>query len=137
MTKLLLSQRVMIEKKQNGGSSVRVNEDTELSVPLRNLVAVVGAVVVATWGYAAVVERLNQLESKLVVVELEQRQNSEFRIEWPRGTLGSLPDDSEQNMRLDYLYQRLADMGDLSTELSLLQMRITTLEERSNGNGHK
>jgi len=116
---------------------VRVNEDTELSVPLRNLVAVVGAVVVATWGYAAVVERLNQLESKLVVVELEQRQNSEFRIEWPRGTLGSLPDDSEQNMRLDYLYQRLADMGDLSTELSLLQMRITTLEERSNGNGHK
>lgn len=127
----------MIEKKQNGGSSVRVNEDTELSVPLRNLVAVVGAVVVATWGYAAVVERLNQLESKLVVVELEQRQNSEFRIEWPRGTLGSLPDDSEQNMRLDYLYQRLADMGDLSTELSLLQMRITTLEERSNGNGHK
>mgnify|MGYP003155544658 CR=1 FL=1 len=127
----------MIEKKTSDGDTVRVSEDTELSVPLRNLIAVVGVVVVATWGYAAVEERLNKLESKLTIVELEQKQNSEFRIEWPRGTLGSLPDDSEQNMRLDYLYQRLDDMGDLGTELSLLQMRITTLEERSNGNGYK
>lgn len=123
----------MIEKKQNGGgSSVRVSEDTELSVPLRNLVAVVGAVVVATWGYASVVERLNQLESKLVVVELEQRQNSEFRIEWPRGSLGSLPDDAEQNMRIDYVMQRLEDMEGVDKDLGLLQMRVATLEERNN-----
>ena len=68
------------------------------------MIAFVG---VAVWTYATIEKRISNIEMELHRVNTELKQNSEFRVKWPRGELGSLPDDAEQNMRLDFVEKRL------------------------------
>ncbi len=81
----------------------KFNENTELQVPLRNLISLVAFASIATWAYFGVLERLNTIENRLMILEKDLNQNTEFRIRWPRGELGSLPADAEQFMLLEYL----------------------------------
>ena len=74
-----------------------MSDDTKVAMPIRNIISIVGAVAVSTWAYSGVIERLNRIETKLEVKEEAIGLNSEFRINWPRGTMGSLPDDAAQN----------------------------------------
>jgi hypothetical protein len=80
----------------------RLNESSEITIPVRNLIALVAATAVAVTGYYRVGERLSVLERNAELSAVQIESNSEFRILWPRGELGSLPDDAEQNMRLDF-----------------------------------
>ena len=76
------------------------------------MIAFVG---VAVWTYATIEKRISNIEMELHRVNTELKQNSEFRVKWPRGELGSLPDDAEQNMRLDFVEKRL-DKNDALVE---------------------
>ena len=78
-------------------SEVSMSDDTKVAMPIRNIVSIIGAVAVSTWAYSGVIERLNRIETKLEVKEEAIGLNSEFRINWPRGTMGALPADAAQN----------------------------------------
>ena len=91
-----------------------ISESTAVSMPMKNLIAIVGAVAMGVWAYFGVIERLNKLETNttLLTKDLEQAEealgvdiekNNEFRIKWPRGDLGSPPADSEQFMLIEFL----------------------------------
>ena len=93
---------------------LRVSDNTAISMPMRNLISIVAAVAVGVWAYFGVLERITMLETKSTLAEkdLEQAQeritadlnkNTEFRIKWPRGDMGSLPADSEQFMLIEFL----------------------------------
>ena len=84
-------------------ASTRLNESSELTIPVRNLLALIVATGVAVTGYFRVTERLSFMERSVELMNVQVESNSEFRILWPRGELGSLPDDAEQNIRLTYL----------------------------------
>ena len=88
----------------------RLNEDSEVTIPVRNLVALVVATAVAVMGYFQITERLNFLERNNEMLTISVDQNSEFRVLWPRGELGALPDDAEQNIRLNYLESMLQEV---------------------------
>ena len=90
----------------------RVNENTELSMPIRNLIAMVVGAAVATWAYFGVIERLNTLENKMILMETDLGMNTEFRIKWPRGEMGSLPADSEQFMMIEHLARELEKLAE-------------------------
>ena len=75
--------------------ATKLNENTELSMPIRNLMAMVVGAAIGTWAYFGIIERLNTIENKFVLIEADLGQNTEFRIKWPRGDMGSLPADSE------------------------------------------
>jgi hypothetical protein len=90
--------------------AARVNQDSEITVPVRNLIALVAATGVAVMGYFQITERLNFLERNNEMLTISVDQNSEFRVLWPRGELGSLPDDAEQNIRLNYLENMLQEV---------------------------
>jgi len=77
-----------------------VSDDTKVSMPIRNIISIVGAAAVSTWAYSGVIERLNRIETNQEVRKEAIELNSEFRINWPRGTMGSLPDDAEQNREI-------------------------------------
>jgi hypothetical protein len=81
----------------------RLNENTELAMPIRNLIGLVTAATVGTWAYFSLVERLNSIDNKIILMEADLGQNSEFRIKWPRGEMGSLPADQEQYLLLENL----------------------------------
>jgi len=80
-----------------------ISDDTKVAMPIRNIISIVGAVAVSTWAYSGVIERLNRIETKQEVKAEAIKLNSEFRINWPRGTMGSLPDDAEQNREIQSL----------------------------------
>ena len=92
------------------GSHGRINDRTELTIPIRNLIGIVSAVVIFAWAYFTVGERLNFLEHQTKIIDIEMKMNSEFRVKWPRGELGALPDDAEQNIRLDFLENKVNSM---------------------------
>ena len=95
-----------------------ISDNTAISMPVRNMLAIIGAVAVGVWAYFGVLERITMLEttSKLAEkdlnghierIETELTANSEFRIKWPRGEMGSLPADSEQFMLIEDIYKSL------------------------------
>ncbi len=90
----------MLERKSK---VAKLSENTELAMPLRNIISIVAFAAIATWGYFGIVERLNQIETKITLMEPDIGMNTEFRIKWPRGEMGSLPADSEQFMLIEHI----------------------------------
>jgi len=84
-----------------------VSDNSEITIPLRNLIGLIMLVGVAVTTYFSITERISIVERNIDLLNMSVEQNSEFRIKWPRGELGSLPDDAEQNMRLDYLEKQV------------------------------
>tara|TARA_Y100001937_G_scaffold88064_1_gene119108 strand:- start:37 stop:432 length:396 start_codon:yes stop_codon:yes gene_type:complete len=119
----------------------RLNENTEVALPLRNIVSMVAAASLATWAYFGIIERLNQIETNITMMGSDVEHNTEFRIKWPRGEMGSLPADSEQFMLIEHLaleFEKLQSQiedgkapYDQQQKLTLefYEKRITTIEE--------
>ena len=84
-----------------------ISDDTKVAMPIRNIISIVGAVAVSTWAYSGVIERLNRIETTLEVKAEAIELNSEFRINWPRGTMGTLPSDSAQDREIAQLQVEL------------------------------
>lgn len=87
-----------------------VSDDTPVAMPIRNIISIVGAVAVSTWAYGGVIERLNKIETAAAITERQIEANSEFRVRWPRGEMGSLPADSRQDMLIEALERHMADL---------------------------
>ena len=94
---------------------LEISDSTAISMPMKNLIAIVAAVSMGVWAYFGVLERITMLEttSKLAEKDLNQHverleadltKNTEFRIKWPRGEMGTLPADSEQYMLIEDIY---------------------------------
>ncbi len=121
--------------------ATKLNENTEVALPLRNIISMVAAASVATWAYFGIIERLNQIETNITMMEADLGQNTEFRIKWPRGEMGSLPADSEQFMLIEHLSNQLDDLSTLIDEgrapydqqqkltLEFYEKRLSVLEE--------
>ena len=89
---------------------MKVSDNTAISMPMRNLLSILGATAVGVWAYFGVIERLNNIETqgKLMIVEVEK--NTEFRIKWPRGEMGNLPADSQQDMLIEFMATQIEAM---------------------------
>jgi len=89
---------------------MKVSDSTAISMPMRNLLSILGAVGIGVWSYFGIVERLNNIETngKLMIADVDK--NTEFRIKWPRGEMGSLPSDSQQDLLLEFMASQLEAM---------------------------
>ena len=119
-----------------------ISDNTAISMPVRNMLAIIGAVAVGVWAYFGVLERITMLETKSVLtekdinqhverLELDVEKNSEFRIKWPRGEMGSLPADSEQFMLIEDLYgsvekieKHIESMADNRINIDFLRKQV-------------
>jgi len=86
---------------------VDVSDKTAISMPMRNLISILAAVGIGVYAFFGVQERLNNVETRNTLMEADLVKNTEFRIKWPRGELGSLPADSEQFMLIQHLSGQL------------------------------
>ena len=82
---------------------MKISDRTSVSMPMKNLISIVGAVAVGVWAYFGVIERINKLETDNTLIQKDLDQAVEFSIKWPRGELGSLPADSEQFLLIESL----------------------------------
>jgi len=131
---------------------MKISDNTAISMPMRNLLSILGAVAVGVWAYFGVIERINSIENDNVLMKKDLDQAVEFSIKWPRGELGSLPADSEQFLLIESL---LSDVEYIQLEIKesrhnavnilrlqkdvdkiLVAIEVLKDKVRSNGNGN-
>ena len=124
-----------------------VSDQTAISMPMRNLLSIITAVAIGVWAYFGVLERITMLETKSTLAEKDLQQavdtitadlekNTEFRIKWPRGEMGSLPADSEQFMLIEHIagqvesiQKSMEDMMNNGVNIKRLQEDVKILRE--------
>jgi len=89
---------------------VDISDKTAISMPMRNLLAILSAVAVGVWAFFGIQERLNNVETRVTLSESDLTKNTEFRIKWPRGELGALPADAQQDLLIEFLSSQLESM---------------------------
>ena len=87
------------------GKALKISEEAAVQMPMKTVASLIAMVAIGTWAYFGIIETQNLMLTKLEIMEKDLEMNSEFRIKWPRGQLGSLPADSEQFMMLEDLYK--------------------------------
>tara|TARA_A100001037_G_scaffold152856_1_gene137966 strand:- start:160 stop:609 length:450 start_codon:yes stop_codon:yes gene_type:complete len=95
---------IVEEKYKDFMKRMDISDNTAISMPVRNMLAIIGAVGIGVWSYFGITEKLNQHSTTLTLMQSDLEKNTEFRIKWPRGEMGSLPADSEQFMLIEDLY---------------------------------
>ena len=89
---------------------MKVSDNTAISMPMRNLISILGATALGVWAYFGVIERLNNIETQGKLMLADVDKNTEFRIKWPRGEMGSLPADSQQDMLIEFMASQIEAM---------------------------
>ena len=91
---------------------MKVSDNTSVSMPMRNLLSILAAVGIGVYSYFGIIERLNNIEAngKLMIADVEK--NTEFRIKWPRGEMGHLPADSQQDMLIEFMATQIEAMAE-------------------------
>jgi len=84
-----------------------IGDEARVQMPMKTVVSLIIIVALGTMGYFQIIERLNIADTRLQLMEKDLGENTEFRIKWPRGQLGSLPADSEQYMLIEDLYKQV------------------------------
>ena len=120
----------------------KLSENTELQMPLRNIISMVIATSVATWAYFGLTEKITSLQTNVTMMKADLEQNTDFRIKWPRGEMCSLPADNEQFMLIEHIASELEKLAteieegrapyDQQQKLTLefYEKRIASLEEQ-------
>lgn len=89
------------------GKPLKISEEAAVQMPMKTVASLIALVAIGTWAYFGINEALNKHNTQLELMERDLELNSEFRIKWPRGLLGSLPADSEQFMLIEELYKQV------------------------------
>ena len=84
-----------------------ISEEAKVLMPMKTVASLIGMVAIGTWAYFGVIETQNKISTRLELMEKDLIENTNFRIKWPRGQLGSLPADSEQFMLIEDLYKQV------------------------------
>ena len=89
---------------------LNISEEAAVQMPMKTVASLIVIVALGTMGYFQIIERLNVADTRLQLMEKDLEENTEFRIKWPRGQLGSLPADSEQFMLIEDLYKQVEQL---------------------------
>jgi len=89
---------------------LNIGEEVAVQMPMKTVASLIGLVALGTWAYFGLIETQNSHHTRLQLMEADLEKNTEFRIKWPRGLMGSLPADSEQFMLIEDLYKQVEKM---------------------------
>ena len=119
----------------NNKNPLTISEEAKVQMPMKTVASLITLVAIGTWAFFGIQEKLNTHATKLQIMEKDLEMNSEFRIKWPRGLLGSLPADSEQFMLIEELYkqsdklqERVDSMLHNEVNISALDKAVTKLQ---------
>ena len=86
---------------------LKISDEARVQMPMKTVASLITLVAIGTWAFFGIQEKLNQHSTQLKMMGKDSELNTEFRIKWPRGLLGSLPADSEQFMLIEELYKQI------------------------------
>ena len=109
---------------------LNISEEAAVQMPMKTVASLIIIVALGTMGYFNIVERLNQHSTRLELMEKDLTENTDFRIKWPRGQLGSLPADSEQFMMIEDLYKSTDKLNKHIESMALNKVNIEFLRKQ-------
>ena len=109
---------------------LNISEEAAVQMPMKTVASLIIIVALGTMGYFQIVERLNVADTRLQLMEKDLEENTEFRIKWPRGQLGSLPADSEQFMMIEDLYKSTDRINKHIEDMALNKVNIEFLRKQ-------
>ena len=109
---------------------LNIGEEAKVQMPMKTVASLIIIVALGTMGYFQIIERLNVADTRLQLMEKDLEENTEFRIKWPRGQLGSLPADSEQFMMIEDLYKTTDKLNAHIENMALNKVNIEFLRKQ-------
>ena len=109
---------------------LKISEEAAVQMPMKTVARLIIIVALGTMGYFQMIERLNVADTRLQIMEKDLNENTEFRIKWPRGQLGSLPADSEQFMMIEDLYKTTDKLNKHIESMALNKVNIEFLTKQ-------
>ena len=106
---------------------LNISEEAAVQMPMKTVASLIIIVALGTMGYFQIIERLNVADTRIQIMEKDLEENTEFRIKWPRGQLGSLPADSEQFMMIEDLYKTTDKLNAHIENMALNKVNIQFL----------
>jgi division protein CdvB (Snf7/Vps24/ESCRT-III family) len=106
---------------------LNIGEEVAVQMPMKTVASLIIIVALGTMGYFQIIERLNVADTRIQIMEKDLEENTEFRIKWPRGQLGSLPADSEQFMMIEDLYKTTDKLNAHIENMALNKVNIEFL----------
>ena len=107
-----------------------ISESAAVQMPMKTVASLIIIVALGTMGYFQIIERLNVADTRIQIMEKDLEENTEFRIKWPRGQLGSLPADSEQFMMIEDLYKSTDKLNKHIESMALNKVNIEFLRKQ-------
>ena len=109
---------------------LNISEEAAVQMPMKTVASLIVIVALGTMGYFQIIERLNVADTRIQIMEKDLEENTEFRIKWPRGQLGSLPADSEQYMMIEDLYKTTDKLNKHIENMALNKVNIEFLRKQ-------
>ena len=109
---------------------LNISEEAAVQMPMKTVASLIIIVALGTMGYFQIIERLNVADTRIQIMEKDLEENTEFRIKWPRGQLGSLPADSEQYMMIEDLYKTTDKLNKHIENMALNKVNIEFLRKQ-------
>ena len=109
---------------------LNISEEAAVQMPMKTVASLIIIVALGTMGYFQIIERLNVADTRIQIMEKDLEENTEFRIKWPRGQLGSLPADSEQYMMIEDLYKTTDKLNKHIESMALNKVNIEILRKQ-------
>ena len=109
---------------------LRISEEAAVQMPMKTVASLICMVAIGTWAYFGIIETQNKLSTEVELMSKDLTENTEFRIKWPRGQLGSLPADSEQFMMIEDLYKTPDKLNKHIENMALNKVNIEFLRKQ-------
>ena len=109
---------------------LKISEEAAVQMPMKTVASLIAMVAIGPWAYFGIIETQNRISTTLELMEKDLKENTEFRIKWPRGQLGSLPADSEQFMMIEDLYKTTDKLNKHIDAMSLNKVNIEFLRKQ-------
>ena len=109
---------------------LNISDEAKVQMPMKTVVSLITMVAIGTWAYFGIIETQNKLSTQVELMSKDLTENTEFRIKWPRGQLGSLPADSEQFMMIEDLYKTTDKLNKHIESMALNKVNIEFLRKQ-------
>ena len=109
---------------------LKISEEAAVQMPMKTVASLIAMVAIGTWAYFGIIETQNKIQTTVELMSKDLTENTEFRIKWPRGQLGSLPADSEQFMMLEDIYKNLDRITKHIESMALNKVNIEFLTKQ-------
>ena len=109
---------------------LNISDEARVQMPMKTVVSLITMVAIGTWAYFGIIETQNKLSTQVELMQKDLTENTEFRIKWPRGQLGSLPADSEQFMMIEDLYKTTDKLNAHIESMALNKVNIEFLRKQ-------